>query len=905
MIKNTDIDKISEKLSEIISHPTSSFFSEFLTAYGFPKASITRAQNDMALSGVRKCSIKQRLLYLECPDTDNIEREYLKYLEERKTRERFVFVTDFKRILAKDMFSNKGLEIAFTELPDSYEFFLGWCGREAVTEGVENAADVKAASEMGHLFEIIHEYNKDNKELTERSQNIFLTRLLFCYFADDTEIFKKNQFRESLRINTSDDGSDTKAYLEGLFIILNTKPAERGNIHPRYKDFPYVNGGLFREQTPIPNFDKASRRKLLDCVTVDWSGINPDIFGSMFQTVINPEQRKSLGQHYTSVTNIMKVLKPLFLDALNEELDRICEKKMNSDRDKKLENFRERLGRIIVFDPACGSGNFLIVAYKELCNLEIKAIKAMQDPGFLLQTDEMLYSPIKLSNFYGIEIDDFPCEVARLALWLIQHQVNLEFYRVFNSYRPTLPLTASGNIFCGNALRMDWDEVCPVKNEDGKEREIYIASNPPFAGHQTKDDSQREDMAWLFNGRIKGTTDLDYVSCWFIKAADYIKGREKSKFGLVSTNSIIQGKHVPLLWPYITDKKNEEIFYGYESFKWSNNAKNKAGVTVTIIGVRNKSNEPKYLYKDNQRITARNINSYLKDEEDRIQVIKTNDIPKGLPKCEFGSMAQDGGNLILSTQEKNTLISTAPETSQYIRKLVGAEEYINGKERWCLWIKDDEVKDALKNTEIERRINEVKEFRLNSTRDITRQHALIPWAFGERRYQEGNSPLFIPAVSSEKRKYVPMGYLSNTTVVVAPNFGIYDAPLWLFAILTSAMHMVWMRAVSGKLESRYRYSNTLVYNTFPFPELTEGEKKHLEDSALRILEMRENHYEMTMAQLYNTDTMPDDLRVAHESNDLIVDRLFKRTGFDNDEERLSELFRLYEINTKKNKGGLL
>ena len=325
MVKSTDIDKISEKLSEVISHQHSSFFSEFLAAFGFPKASITRALNDMASLGVRKCSIKQRLLYLECPDTDDIEREYLNYLEERKARERFVFVTDFKRILSKDMLSNKGLDIPFTELPDNYEFFLPWCGREVVEQEVENPADVKAASEMGHLFEIIHEYNKDNEELTERSQNIFLTRLLFCCFSDDTGIFKKNQFRESLRINTSDDGSDTKDYLEGLFIVLNTKQTERGNIHPKYKDFPYVNGGLFREQTPIPNFDKASRRKLLECSTVDWSGINPDIFGSMFQTVINPEQRRTLGQHYTSVTNIMKVLKPLFLDELNEELDRILE----------------------------------------------------------------------------------------------------------------------------------------------------------------------------------------------------------------------------------------------------------------------------------------------------------------------------------------------------------------------------------------------------------------------------------------------------------------------------------------------------------------------------------------------------------------------------------------------------
>lgn len=575
MIKSTDIDKISDRLSSAIAD-RATFFSEFLSAYGFPKATITRAENDMATLGIRRYSIKQRLLYLECPDTDDIERDYLNFLEERKARERFVFVTDFKRILAKDMLSNKGIDISFEELPESYEFFLPWCGREVVEMEVENPADVKAASEMGHLFEIIHEYNKENGELTERSQNIFLTRLLFCCFADDTGIFKKNQFRESLRINTADSGSDTKEYLEGLFAVLDTKLTDRGDIHPKYKDFPYVNGGLFKERTPIPSFDKASRRKLLECSAVDWSGINPDIFGSMFQTVINPEQRRTLGQHYTSVTNIMKVLKPLFLDNLNEELDRICEQSKSADRDKKLDKFRERLGRIVVFDPACGSGNFLIIAYKELCHIEMRALEAYETKVFP-------FLSIELSSFYGIEIDDFPCEIARLALWLVQHQINLECWSIFGTARPTLPLTASGNIYCGNALRMDWNEVCPVED-----REVYVCGNPPYEGSLMMSEEQVRDIVSLFPSD-RMNRKYDYVSGWFMKAAEYMSLNNHIATAFVSTNSVNQGIQASM-WLSIF-ALHIEIFFAYKSFKWENNAKYNAGVFVTILGLRSLQNK--------------------------------------------------------------------------------------------------------------------------------------------------------------------------------------------------------------------------------------------------------------------------------------------------------------------------
>ncbi len=894
MIKNTDIDKISEKLSNAIRN-RDTFFSEFLTAYGFPKSSITRALNDMISLGIRKCSIKQRLLYLECPNTDDIERDYLDFLEERKAKERFVFVTDFNRILAKDMASNKGLDISFNELPDNYEFFLPWCGREIVEQEVENPADVKAATEMGHLFEIIHEYNKDNEELTERSQNIFLTRLLFCCFADDTGIFKKNQFRESLRINTADNGSDTKDYLDGLFVVLNTKPKEREGIHPKYKDFPYVNGGLFREQTPIPNFDKASRRKLLECSTVDWSGINPDIFGSMFQTVINPEQRRSLGQHYTSVTNIMKVLKPLFLDKLNEELDEILEIKDVDKKRNKLSLFIKRLGGIVVFDPACGSGNFLIVAYKELCHIQMRALKHADGILQLLT--------ISLGNFYGIEIDDFPCEIARLALWLVEHQINVEWQEEFGTARPTLPLTESGNIYCGNALRMDWEKVCPIENQAGEKREIYVCGNPPYLGGSLLSEEQKKDRDEITKG-IKNSGFLDYISCWFVKAAAYMNGNPKIKTAFVSTNSICQGMQVTL-WPYLFSK-GAVINFCYKSFKWKNNAKDNAGVTVTVLGLSSASSkEDKFIYNEQERRKVFNINPYLIESSNSIVTKSDTPIVNFIPSMDYGIKFCDNGNLILAASDEREMTAEDPRVEKYLLKLLGSQEFINGKERWCLWIQDSELQEAESIHPIKERLEQCYEYRSKATPSgdayKNRNRYWQPRTFPD----VSKTAIIIPRVSSEKRKYMPIGYLPPNTVISDSAFAIYDAPLWLFSILTSAMHMVWMRTVSGKLKTDYRYSNTLVYNTFPFPQLTEGQKKQLEESALRILEIRENHYDMTMAQLYNSDTMPEDLRVAHESNDLIVDRLFSRIGFEKDDERLTELFRLYELNTKKNKGELL
>lgn len=877
---DTNIDKIKSRLEDAITKVGEEFLSSFLSAYGFANTTIKKLlaagpdQNG-------RYSVKQKLLFTppQCLSSE-LERFYLDAVASAKNKERFVVATNFERLIAKDMASDRGIDIPFDELPDSYEFFLPWCGRETIEQIVENPADVKAATQMGHLFESIKKDNEDNAELTEEALNVFLTRLLFCLFADDTHIFAESQFRNALQLHTSEDGSSVQAFLEGLFDVLDIPVDQRVDIKDYYEAFPYVNGGLFQKHYPIPRFSKTSRRKLLECCASDWSAINPDIFGSMFQTVISEEQRRTLGQHYTSVTNIMKVLNPLFLDDLRTELDELDALPSGKWKERKVKEYREKIAGIKVFDPACGSGNFLITAYKELCHLDMRAISMI---------DELPFVGIHLNNFYGIEIDDFPCEIARLSLWLAQHQINMECYEKYNNANPTLPLTASGHIVCGNALRLDWNEVCSAENDDI----VYVCGNPPFAGHQTKTDSQRADIQRLFQGRIHGTTDLDYVSCWFLKGSDYIRGYKNRELGLVSTNSVTQGKHVKALWPAVL-KEDEEIFFGYESFKWSNNAKDKAGVTVTIIGLRNKGDGPKHIYSNESSRLVQNINPYLRSEQGNISVEAIYSAPEGIPQCGFGSMLVDDGNLSFTDSEKASFLESSPEAERWIYRYLGSKEYINGIPRWCLWIEDDEVDEAISIKSIEDRIEKVRQFRLTCKREATIKAAEQPWKAIYCNFVKDVPAIIIPRTSSERREYIPIGYLPSNTVVSDNGFVIYDAPLWLFAILTSRMHMAWVRTVAGRLKTDYRYSNTLCYNTFPFPNLSENQKKALEDSAMRIIEARENHYENTMAQLYDPDKMPDDLRAAHESNDLLVDSLYRRSGFDNDSERLQELFRRYK-----------
>lgn len=875
-ISDNDIDKISGLLEKAVSGPRSEFLAAFLSAYGFANTTIKKTIAN-GLDDDGRYSIRQKLLYMVLPTGSNVEKAYLDALEAATHKERFVVVTDYERLMAKDMLSDKGIDIPFEELADSYEFFLPWCGREAVEQMVENPADVKAATQMGHLFEAIKKDNIDNPEMTETAFNVFLTRLLFCFFADDTHIFKESQFRNAIQLHTADDGSTVASFLEGLFDALDRKPEERDGVKDYYLPFPYVNGGLFRNRLPIPKFSKTSRRKLLECGSSDWSAINPDIFGSMFQTVISEEQRRTLGQHYTSVTNIMKVLNPLFLNDLHAELDEIEALPEGGWKKRKLSEYRQKLASIKVFDPACGSGNFLITAYKELCHLDMRAINL---------TGELMFVDIRLDHFYGIEIDDFPCEIARLSLWLAQHQINRECLESYGYSNPTLPLTASGHIVCGNALRLDWNEVCPAG--DGA---VYVCGNPPYAGGggDTIADGQKNDMLEMFNGTLPHGR-LDYIACWFYLGAKYIHEHHQAKTAFVTTNSICQGVQV-VFWKWVY-KFDIEIAFAYDSFKWSNNAAHNAGVTVTIIGLRYPSDSPHYLYSNESRRLVSSIGPYLISGVDVI----VNPVQESTTGYEmtFGVKFSDGGNLIFSTNEKDSIVAEYPASKDFFHKLIGSEEFIQGKERWCIWITEDSYPEADRISPLHDRIEAVRSFRKTSKADSTKKLADVAFRPAQVCFKPGVPAVIIPRVSSERREYIPVGYLLPDTVIADSAFAIYDAPYWLFAILTSRMHMAWVRTVAGRLKTDYRYSNTLCYNTFPFPTLTEAQKKALENSAMRIIEARENHYENTMAQLYDPEKMPDDLRAAHESNDLLVDSLYRKSGFDNDSERLQELFRRYK-----------
>jgi hypothetical protein len=888
--RNADIEVIHANLVALVAKENhDDFLSEFLIIYGFSRTAIQRM-----LDGSDNLSSKQgqydrrKQFLLEICPTGAVEATFLRIEPEANKNERFVIATDYQKFMAKDMKTREMIDIPFQELPNHAEFFLPWLGVERFDQQVENPADVKAAEKMAVLFDEIRKENSIDTAEERHALNVFLTRLLFCFFADDTGIFESNQFINALIQETASDGHDLAQWFDGLFRVFDIPEDQRTGIPYKYQSFPYVNGGLFKEILPIPKFTFQSRAKLLESGKIDWSAISPDIFGSMFQAVIDPQQRSELGQHYTSVPNIMKVLNPLFLDDLREELEEAKKYEKEKLNGKKLDAFRNKLKHIKVFDPACGSGNFLLIAYKELCHLDMDAILAYDNIQLLLELD------IHLNQFYGIEIDDSPCEIARLSLWLAQHQINTECAERGVRAKPTLPLTASGNIIQGNACRLNWEKICPYKKEDL----IFVCGNPPYAGHSSKTNLQREDIKFVWGNDIP-SIDIDYIACWIKKGCDYIRNNFSKRLSFVTTNSICQGKQAELIW-YSVLQNELEIAFAYTSFKWKNNASHKAGVTVIIIGLQNKgASTPKILYTKDKKSIVNQIDQYLRtDNTKSISVAQTQEPPKGLPKMCFGTMPLDGGNLILTTSEKSSLICNYPNATRFIKSLVGSKEFIQGLQRWCLWIDDEKVNDAMKVPFIKQRIEAVTSWRKGSKDPGTQKKAERPWSM--REHPSLNKPaIIIPRVSSEDRKYIPIGFLRKETVITDSAFAIYDAPLWLFAILTSEMHMVWIRTVCGRLKTDYRYSATLGYNTFPFPTLDETQKQLLEQSAKTITDIRERHYTMTMAQLYNPETMPSDLKEAHAANDLLVDSLYSKKGFYDDQERLEELFRRYKEMTDK------
>jgi type I restriction-modification system DNA methylase subunit len=859
---------------------------DLLRAYGIPKASISRLKkgtHDRAKidnEHLWKGKLYYRFvddgsdLYSLIDDAKN---------EERVTRERprFLIVRDIKRLLAIDTKTETTLDIELSQLVENTDFFLPWAGIEKTQLETLNYADIKAAAKMAKLYDEIIKHNSITTESDVHHLNVFFSRLLFCFFAEDTGVFEKRSFTDSIASLTAASGEDTGPFLDRLFKVLNTKESERQDVPAYFKGFGYVNGKLFDQKVPSPKFSAKARKIILECGTLDWSQINPDIFGSMIQAVVHPSQREGLGMHYTSVENIMKVIRPLFLD----ELEGVFEEAIDSVR--KLERLAERLAAIKVFDPACGSGNFLVIAYKELRKLEHRILQRLADLQVGDRTKAYLFkeSKVKLENFYGIEIDDFAHEIAILSLWLAKHQMNVEFKELFGFDIPLIPLRDTGNIARGNATRLDWEDVCP-KTPDS---EIYVLGNPPYLGSSMQSLDNKHDFVRFF-GSPRYPKNLDYISLWFLKGAQYIAD-SRAELAFVSTNSVCQGDHAGLMWPPILEK-GLHISFAHTSFPWSNLAKGKAGVICVIVGISGRPRTTRMLYSGQNRQEVVNVNPYLAATLRNTIVTKEPKSLFGLPPMVRGNQPTDGGFLNMTPTERNQLLSSNPSSEEFIRPYVGAEELLNGITRYCLWIADADAQRAASIPLISERLERVKAFRLRSS-TTAQSMANQPHRFLQRPYRQAPQ-IIVPMVSSERREYIPMDFLSPPTIVSNLANAIYGAEPWVLGLIQSRMHMVWVRTVAGRLKSDIRYSSVLCYNTFPVPALIAASKANLARLALEVIGAREHFPDRTLAQLYNPVEMPPILRRAHGRLDEAVDQLYQNRGFDSDDERLELLFEMYE-----------
>lgn len=882
-----NVTQIGQSVEDLVkSINQESFFYDFISCFGTPKATVKRLQEGgLNLSKNHGEILWKKKVFFKISNSIDLHLLIDSVKSDPKVTghsPRFIIVTDFETFLSIDTKTGDSLDTPIIELDRHFDFFLPLAGMEKAQYQFENPADVKAAERMGKLYDEIKKDNSTDTEAEVHDLNVFLTRLLFCFFAEDTNIFEKSQFTHSVINHTQEDGSDLDSHFDRLFQIMNLPHSERGSL-PAYLDaFPYVNGGLFRNPHGLPKFSRKSRQLIIESGELDWSAINPDIFGSMIQAVITPEHRGGLGMHYTSVPNIMKVIEPLFLNDFYEEFE------SSKGNPKALRQLLNRLWNTKYFDPACGSGNFLIIAYKELRKLEMKIFKEL---------NEMALSNISLSQFYGIELDDFAHEVAILSLWLAEHQMNQIFFKEFGRSKPALPLSSSGNIIHGNACRIDWNIVCPNQIED----EIYIMGNPPYLGGKSQSKEQKEDMAIVFSG-VKNYKELDYIASWFLLASNFITNVNSSKFSFVTTSSINQGAQVSQLWPLIFSK-NLEIGFAYHPFPWTNNAKGIAGVSVSIIGITHKNSCEKFIFSGSHKVSVENINPYILPVRNIIIIQRLN-VLSNLPPMITGNSPYDNNNLRFDEDIKIKLENEYPQIKTLIKKTVGADELLNDISKYCFWISDEQIELANSVPEIKKRIEDTRIFREQGG-DVAKGISNRPHQF---RYihTSNKSQLIIPIVSSEKREYIPIGFTNNNSVVISSAAAIYDPEPYVFSVISSKIHNCWLRLTSGKLDSRIRYLSALSWNTFPFPYINDIQKMELEKHALIVLEERENHSEKTLAQLYDPEKMPLGLKNAHHQLDLAVERCYRSKPFESDEERLEYLFKLYEqmIEEEKSKGTL-
>jgi hypothetical protein len=903
--------EIEEAVSQLAEAPfvAAEFPYAFLRAFGNKETTIKRLQSGVTnQSDLPGACLQRNHLHLKvcaCNEVSSTLNLLRASPATGKHKARFILATDGQSFEAEDLISGETVACDFPDFHDHFGFFLPLAGISTVKAIRENAIDIKATGRLNRLYVQLLKDNPDWAESGKRvDMNHFMARLIFCFFAEDTDIFNgSGLFTDTIEQMSARDSSNTHEVLREIFRAMNTPIRDRAGsgFRPWADAFPYVNGGLFSGSLDVPSFTKMARSYLLHIGKLDWTKINPDIFGSMIQAVADDEERGALGMHYTSVPNILKLLDPLFLDDLRERLDEA------GNNSRKLLNLRNRLARIRVFDPACGSGNFLVIAYKEMRKIEAEINRR--------RGESQQGTCIPLTNFRGIEIRSFSAEIARLALIIAEYQCDVLYRGQKEALAEFLPLEAANWITCGNALQLDWLSLCPptgatvryhaddlfatpldqseidFANEGG---ETYICGNPPYRGSTWQTPEQKADLKALFDHRCKNWKSLDYVAAWFLKAADYGRTTDGAA-AFVSTNSICQGQQVPILWPLVFET-GHTIPFAHTSFKWANLAAYNAGVTVVIVGLSKTAPTSRKLFTitdhgESVLKEVANINAYLVPGPN-VFAEKASKPLCGQHEMTFGNKPVDGGHLLLSSDELAGLELTPEQKNRFTRRIFGSAEFIRGIERHVLWITDSDLPEAMSIPVIRDRIEKVREMRLASRDKGANEMAARAHQMREMNIGVSHT-LALPSVSSENREYLPIGLIDSRSTVSNLAFALFDAPLWNLALIASRLHLVWIGTVCGKLKTDFRYSNTLGWNTFPIPKLTESNKTELTRCAEDILLAREAHFPATIADLYDPDSMPENLRHAHERNDEVIERIYIGRRFRNDTERLENLFELY------------
>lgn len=877
-----------------------SFWSDFLSIYGIDR----RRHGAFFEYAIKKGSGKQGFIDMFWPgkllaeqksggkDLDKAGIQAYEYLETMPDHDlpEAIVVSDFAtfQFILNDG-SNQKVEFALEDLPKHVKLFAFLLGQTSKQLAEENPVNRQAAEAMARLHNQLRDDNYTGHDL-----EVFLVRLVFCMFADDSGIFEHAQLRDYLMNRTSEDGSDFGPRIIEVFQILNTPKANRQHsLDEALASLEYVNGGLFADTITTPHFTSAMRKDLLKAMELDWSKVSPAIFGSMFQGVMDEKQRRNLGAHYTSEKNILRVIKPLFLDELYNEFAVALHAgpRKKFDELRKLQN---KLASLKFLDPACGAGNFLVITYRELRRLEHKILAVLAKGE---QTHDMFATAgagvgtikVNVDQMYGIEIEEFPSLIAQTALWLTDHQMNIEYSKQSGSTFKRLPLKASATIVNHNALTLDWEEVIPPKELD------YILGNPPFIGSNIMTAQMRTELLQHFDS-VKGAGVLDYVSAWYVRALAIMKQNPYIKSALVSTNSIAQGEQVPILWRHIFEQ-GVSINFAHQTFKWSNDAKGNAAVYCVIIGfsLHNVPEKRLFLYPSIKgepvELSAKNINAYLVDAPSIFIESRTRPICDA-PGILKGNYYAKSEGLIVEEEDLAFLLTNEPNVKQYIKRLIGANEFLNNKKRYCLWLVACPPEELRKMPLVIERIDRVKADRLGSSDIGMRKLAFTPSVF--RETTNPDRCLVIPVISSEKRTYIPMGFIDKNTISTNGNLLIPKATLFHFGILTSHMHMAWMRAVAGRLKSDYRYSAKLVYNNFMWPEVTEEQKAEIEKLAQAVLDARAEFRNASLADLYDPIAMPPHLAKAHKALDKAVDHLYQKQPFATDAERVALLFEKYQ-----------